>query len=125
MVHTRNHTSSDFVPTPSTTSEVVAPLRVVVLAHADQCFRDTDGITRDAARMVQIMESWHPKRSDGQAGVRRNGAFDPDLPVTVQDDTRICYPHAVEHRGQPTLLFTIVAPDAARQTAPHPSTSRQ
>ena len=111
MAKRRNSTSSTFLPTSPPSSEEAAPLRVVVLAHANQCFLDTDGVTRDAARMLQIMENWRPQRWDGQARVRRNEAFDPNLPVVVHDDTRICYPHAVEHRGQPALLFTIVPRD--------------
>lgn len=89
--------------------EEARPLRSVVLQHADRCFLDTDGVTRDAARMLDIMDSWRPNRSDGEAGVRRNGAFNPELPVVVFAGTRICYPESAEHPGQPALLFTIVA----------------
>ena len=109
MAHRRNRTYSNSIPTSPPSSEEAAPLRAVVLAHADQCFLDTDGVTRDAARMLQIMDSWHPNRSDGRAGVRRNVAFDPDLSVVVHDHTRICYRQIEEHRGEPALLFTIVA----------------
>ena len=109
MAKRRNGTSSHVLPTSPPSSEEAAPLRVVVLDHADQCFLDTDGVTRDAARMLQIMDSWHPNRSDGRAGVRRNAAFDPDFPVVVHDHTRICYRQIEEHRGEPALLFTIVA----------------
>jgi hypothetical protein len=83
-------------------------LRTVVCEYADCCFLDTDGVTRDAARMLQIMDAWRPKCSDREAGVRRNVAFDPNLHVVVDADRRICYPDGVEHRGQPALLFTIV-----------------
>lgn len=123
MANRRNSTSSNSIPTSPPSSEEAAPLRAVVLAHADQCFLDTDGITRDAARMLKIMETWHPQRSDGQAGVRRNEAFDPNLSVIVHDGVRICYPRAVEHRGQPTLLFTMVAPDGFARAPSRPSSS--
>ena len=109
MAKRRNGTSSHDLPTSPPSSEAAAPLRVVVLDHADQCFLDTDGITRDAARILQVMDSWHPNRSDGRAGVRRNAAFDPDFPVVVHDHTRIGYRQIEEHRGEPALLFTIVA----------------
>ena len=88
------------------------PLRTVVLEHADLCFRDTDGITRDAARMLEIMDTWQPNRSDAEAGVWRNTAFDPQLRVVVVADAQICYPDSAEHLGQPSLLFTIVSRDA-------------
>ena len=89
MAKRRNGTSSHVLPTSPPSSEAAAPLRVVVLDHADQCFLDTDGVTRDAARMLQIMENWRPQRWDGQARVRRNAAFDPDLPVVVHDHTHL------------------------------------
>lgn len=108
MANSRNRTSSNSLRPSLGSNEEAALLRAVVLAHADQCFLDTDRITRDATRMLQLMDSWHPNRSDGQAGVRRNEAFDPDLPVVVHDYTRICYQQTEEHRGELALLFTIV-----------------
>ena len=90
---------------------VAAGLRTVVLQHADRCFLDTDGVTRDASRMLQIMDGWRPNRSDGEAGVRRNAAFAPDLEVVVTSDLRICYPPDVKRRSGPALLFTIVPPE--------------
>jgi hypothetical protein len=89
------------------------PLRAVVLEHADRCFLDTDGVTRDAARMLEIMGNWRPHRSDGEAGVRRNGVFNPNLRVVVSSDLRICYPRGVEPPGERVLLFTIVPRDKA------------
>src|SRR5437868_1890648 len=88
--------------------EEVRLLHAVVQTYADRCFLDTDGVTRDATRMFEIMQRWQPNRSDREAGVRRNSAFDPDLQVVVCAETRICYPEETEHPGQPALLFTIV-----------------
>lgn len=88
------------------------PLRTVVLQYSGQCFLDTDGVTRDAVRMLEIMDGWLPNRSDDEAGVRRNGAFDPNLRVVVVAGMRICNPASVERPGQPALLFTIVPRDA-------------
>ncbi|GAC1474473.1 MAG: hypothetical protein PVSMB7_29530 [Chloroflexota bacterium] len=93
--------------------EVAQPLRTVVQDHADACFLDTDGVTRDAGRMMQIMDSWHPKRTDGQAGIRRNTAFDPTLSVVVRSGTRIYYAAPDKGGGQPDLLFTIVPRDGS------------
>ena len=93
---------------PTLQQEEIGSLRAVVLEHDDHCFLDTDGVTRDAARMLAIMDGWRPNRSDLEAGVRRNGAFDPELPVVVTDDVRICYPRGVRPAGEHKLLFTIV-----------------
>jgi hypothetical protein len=60
--------------------------------------------------MLQIMDTWRPHRTDNEAGVRRNSAFDPDLRVVVVGGTKIYYPEDVPHPGQPALLFTIVPP---------------
>jgi hypothetical protein len=89
------------------------PLRSVVLQHTDHCFLDTDGVTRDAARMLEIMGRWRPHCSDGEAGVRRNSAFNPDLRVVVSSDLRISYPRGDEPSGDRSLLFTIVPRDRA------------
>lgn len=91
--------------------EAVRTLRDVVEEHADLCFLDTDGVTRDAGRMLQIMDGWQPRQSDIAAGVRRNGAFDPDLPVVVSGN-HVRYPSGSEHPGQKDLLFTLVPRDA-------------
>lgn len=88
-------------------------LRSVVQAHADCCFLDTDGVTRSATRMLQILDGWRSRRTDREAGVRRNGAFDPNLPVVLTAGTRICHPERISHPGQPELLFTIVTDTAA------------
>ncbi|HZU11614.1 MAG TPA: hypothetical protein VFB58_02150 [Chloroflexota bacterium] len=93
--------------------ETTRPLRAVVHDFADRCFLDTDGVTRDAHRMVEIMDGWRPHRSDDRAGVRRNEAFDPDLPVVVEMDTRILHARETEHPGKPDLLFTIVPREAS------------
>ncbi len=95
----------------SVRADEVRPLRAIVLQHPEQCFRDTDGVTRDAARMLEIMSTWRPHCSDGEAGVRRNSAFNPRLHVVVTSDQRICYPHGVEPPGECALLFTIVPRD--------------
>lgn len=87
-------------------------LRDIVEDNADLCFLDTDGVTRDAERMLQIMDSWQPRQSDTAAGVRRNGAFDPDLPVVVAG-THVRYPPGSEHPGQKDILFTLVPRDGS------------
>lgn len=99
---------SPVVSASSPAQETTRSLRAVVHDYADSCFLDTDGITRDAQRMVEIMDGWQPHRSDAKAGVRRNTAFDPNRPVVVDKGTRILYARGTEHPGQPALLFTIV-----------------
>lgn len=101
-------------PLAGTGDEATMSLRGAVLQHADHCFRDTDGITRDATRMLEIMARRRPDCSDREAGVRRNRAFDPDLGVVVTDDQRIRYPPGVAPAGEPSLLFTIVPRDRER-----------
>jgi hypothetical protein len=96
-------------------SDTLYTLRQVVEQHRDRCFRDTDGVTRDAGRMLEIMDGWRPNRSDKQAGVTRNRAFDPALLVVVTSDARVSYAAGAAHPGEPSLLFTIVPPDAPRQ----------
>lgn len=86
-------------------------LRGVVEDNADLCFLDTDGVTRDATRMLQIMNGWQPRRSDLAAGVRRNSAFDPDLPVIIAG-THVRYSPECEHPGQKDILYTLVPRDA-------------
>jgi len=103
--------------------DVTVRLRDVVLQYAGRCFLDTDGVTRDATRMMTIMDSWRPHRSDRQAGVRRNSAFDPRLPVVVVAGSQICHPPGTTHPGQPALLFTIVPRDTG-STACEPEASR-
>jgi hypothetical protein len=93
------------------TSPGACPLRAVVLRYPDSCFLDTDGVTRDAARMLELMGRWRPQCSDREVGVRRNGAFNPDLHVVVSEDRRIRYPHGAEPPGERGLLFTIVPRD--------------
>lgn len=111
-----NSTTRTRPPAVAPVQERPRPLRAVVQDHADRCFLDTDGVTRDARRMLEIMNSWRPHRSDGEAGVRRNTAFNPELLVVIIDDSRICYPEETEHPGQPTLLFTMVPEESlARQ----------
>ncbi len=85
----------------------VRTLRRVIEDNSNLCFLDTDGVTRDAARMAQIMDGWHPNRSDSSAGVRRNCAFDPDLPVVVSG-SHVRYPPRSDHPGQKDILFTLV-----------------
>ena len=86
-------------------------LREVVELHRHDCFVDTDRITRDADRMLQLVAAWTANRSDAQAGVTRNHAFNPALPVVVSPAGRIVYaPHAGPP-GEPSLLYTIVPPD--------------
>lgn len=88
----------------------VRTLRGVVEDNANLCFLDTDGVTRDAARMLQIMDGWQPRQTDTAAGVRRNSAFDPDLPVVVAG-THVRYPPQSDHPGQKDILFTLVPRD--------------
>lgn len=92
--------------------EDVRTLRTVVQENAGLCFLDTDGVTRDAARMMQIMDGWQPKQSDSSAGVRRNSAFDPHLPVVVTGK-HVRYPSQTDHPGQTDVLFTLVPADGA------------
>lgn len=91
--------------------DAVRTLREVVEEQADRCFLDTDGVTRDAGRMRQIMDGWQPGQTDTAAGVRRNNAFDPDLPVVVSG-THVRYAPGSEHPGQKDILFTLVPRDA-------------
>lgn len=110
MTRTSARVSVQSRPAPGVRGEV-HPLRSVVRQHADHCFRDTDGVTRDAARMLEIMSTWRPNRSDWEVGVRRNAAFNPDLQVVVSSDLRISYPQGDEPPGERSLLFTIVPRD--------------
>jgi hypothetical protein len=88
-------------------------LREVVEQHHCHCFVDTDGVTRDAERMLQLMDTWRPNRSDGRAGIKRNHAFNPALPVIVSSGDRISYALDVIVPGEPSLLFSIVQPDVS------------
>jgi hypothetical protein len=88
-------------------------LREVVEQHYDHCFLDTDGVTRDAGRMLQVMATWRPNRSDRHAGITRNHAFNSALPVVVSSDARISYAGDAVHPGDPAVLFSIVPPDVS------------
>jgi hypothetical protein len=90
----------------------VQTLRDVVEQHAERCFLDTDGVTRDAQRMIELMEQWTPNRTDRQAGVRHNRVFNPTSIVVVLPDGRICAADETRDQREPALLFSIVAADA-------------
>lgn len=111
----RTHGRTATVPVPDTAPLSSArPLRAIIEAYADRCFLDTDGVTRDARRMLALLDDWRPNRSDAQAGVRRNRAFDPHLMAVVAADSEIYYAPDSEDTGQLVLLFTLVPPDGQR-----------
>jgi hypothetical protein len=64
-------------------------------------------------RMLELMATWCPNRSDRQAGITRNDAFYPALPVVVSSVGRISCAIDVVLPGEPSLLFTIVPPDVS------------
>ena len=92
-------------------SSTMETLRDVVERNADKCFQDTDRVTRDAARMTELMDRWLPDQTDHAARVKRNVALNPHLPVVVADGRRIIHASSAPHPGGVSLLFTIVSRD--------------